>query len=271
MPELPEIETLVRELRQKISGFVFSKVNVSNETVLETSATELKKIIPGRCVKNVSRRGKYLSFDFENDYRLWFHLGMTGQLLLETGSSSDVPHTHLIFEFSGREEKVVFRDIRRFGCVFLADSKKEIPARIKRLGPEPMQVEPQQFAGLLKKRTGKIKSLLLNQTIVSGLGNIYTDESLYRAKVDPRKRPDRIPVQKLMHLHQAACDVLAEAISAGGSSIDDYRHSDGSYGKFQDSHRVYGREGRPCRDCGRKIRRTVISGRSSFFCQQCQK
>lgn len=271
MPELPEIETLVKELRQKIPGFVFSKINILNRGILKTSASDLKKIIPGKRLQNVSRRGKYFSFDFEEGYQLWFHLGMTGQMLLESGTPQKVPHTHLIFECEGLQEKIVFRDIRRFGCVFLAHRQQKVPARIERLGPEPMQLDAQQFSELFKGRTGKIKSLLLNQTIVAGLGNIYTDESLHRAKVDPRKRPARIPVSKLLHLHQVVCEVLTEAISAGGSSIDDYRHSDGSYGKFQKFHKVYGREGQPCRDCGQKIRRTVIAGRSSFFCQQCQK
>ncbi len=271
MPELPEIETLARELQKKISGFVFSKIIIQNHSILESSGDEIAALIPGKLVENIVRQGKYLGLNLGNRQRLWFHLGMTGQLLLEPKFGKPGPHTHLVLEFLDSDLRLAFRDIRRFGCVFLEDAQREIPARLKRLGPEPMSLKAEEFSGLFKKRTGKIKSLLLNQTIVSGLGNIYTDESLYRANLNPNRRPAKITAQRMMRLHGAVCEVLNEAISAGGSSIDDYRHSDGSRGSFQKFHRVYGREGEPCRTCGSVIKRTVISGRSSFFCQQCQK
>ena len=167
---------------------------------------------------------------------------------------------------------LIFRDVRRFGSIRLTPTEENaFPEGVKNLGPEPWQCDAKAFASLFKARRSPIKNLLLNQTLVSGLGNIYSDESLYRAGIRPVERAHRITRRRLERLHEALCEVLEEAIRWGGSSIDDYLHADGTRGRFQEFHRVYGRGGEPCRVCGEGIRTVKLAGRTSSFCPQCQK
>jgi formamidopyrimidine-DNA glycosylase len=167
---------------------------------------------------------------------------------------------------------LVFRDIRRFGSIALTPTDESaFPVGVQNLGPEPWQCDAEEFASLFKARRASIKSLLLNQTLISGLGNIYSDESLYRAGIRPVERACRIARRRLEHLHEVLCKVLEEAIEWGGSSIDDYLHADGTRGRFQEFHRVYGRGGEECRACGERIRTVKLAGRTSSFCPECQK
>ncbi len=271
MPELPEIETLVLELRPKLSGRTVSRALIFRKTRLfKVSPEILKSKLPGKKVASVSRRGKFLFLNLEPAGSLVFHLGMTGRLFWSGRAEKD-PHLHFGLEFEGVPEKLFFRDIRRFGGIYFWTGSEAVPEGIHKLGREPFALTAAQFKELLKPRKGRIKSMLLDQRLVAGLGNIYADEALFRSGLDPRRRPFRVPAPRLEALHQAVCDVLQEAVRWGGSSIDDYVHSDGSPGRFQEHHRVYGRAGNPCKVCGVLIRRIVIAGRSSFFCPECQK
>lgn len=272
MPELPEVETIVIWLRKKIKDAVLCKVEFRSDAILNSPKNLIKSKILGSKIQNIFRKGKYLGFDLGHDNRLWIHLGMTGQLLWLKREAALDSHVHVLLDFENKEERLVYRDIRKFGSIFLTNGKpSEIPEGLSRLGPEPFDLNSQEFVCLFKKRSGKIKSLLLNQRILAGLGNIYADESLHRAGIDPRRRPSTITRLRLEGLHQSITGVLEEAVAAGGSSIDDYLHPDGKKGQFQKRHRVYGRESQPCLNCQTKVRRVVLAGRSSFFCPMCQK
>ena len=271
MPELPEIETLARELGPKLVGRKISRVSVfRNSRIFKISPVILQKQLPGEKIKSVKRRGKFLFLNFQKEAQLGFHLGMTGQLFW-AGEVKPDAHLHFSLDFEGASEKLFFRDIRRFGGIYFWNAPEEIPQGIRKLGPEPLELTAAQFGRIFKAKKGKIKSLLLDQRLVAGLGNIYADESLSRSGIHPNRRPFRLTLMKLEGLHRAVCDVLKEAVLLGGSSIDDYIHSDGSRGRFQERHRVYGKAGSPCGNCGNLIRRIVISGRSSYFCSKCQK
>lgn len=271
MPELPEVETLVHQLRQSLSGCVLSSVQIFRGEIFKTDRRQLELLLPGKKIKTVFRRGKFIGVDC-HEVILWFHLGMTGQLFWRAVAENTDPHCHLALYFEGNPEALIFRDVRRFGKVLLTSKDPAaFPAGVRKLGPEPLEIHPKEFVGLYKHRKGKIKSLLLNQHVMAGIGNIYADESLFRAQINPQKRPFRLSAQTLSRLHGALCETLQEAIAAGGSSINDYYHMNGNSGRFQNSHRVYGREGAPCSSCGSVIRRIFLAGRSSYYCAKCQR
>ena len=271
MPELPEVETLASQLSRALAGHEIKGIEIRNASLLETPRNQFEKILPERKIQFVRRRAKFLQIDLEGSWTLWFHLGMTGQLLLMESLPDPLPsHSHFILRF--RSSGLVFRDIRRFGSIALTPTDENaFPRGVKNLGPEPWQFGSEAFTSLFKARRASIKSLLLNQTLVSGLGNIYSDESLYRAGIRPVARAHRITRRRLGRLHEALCEVLEEAIRWGGSSIDDYQHVDGTKGRFQEFHRVYGRGGEDCLTCGERIRTVKLAGRTSSFCPQCQK
>ncbi len=271
MPELPEVENLVVELSERLGNRKISGAEVRNPSILETPREWLEKEIRGKEIVRVGRRGKFIEMRLSGNFILWFHLGMTGQLLLKE-SVSNPPHTHFILSFAGSEERLIYRDVRRFGRIALTPAAEEaLPEGVKRLGPEPWDWDEKGFISLMKGRRARIKSLLLNQTIVAGLGNIYADESLHRAGIHPMKRAGQVPRARLSRLHQAMREVLEEAIRFGGSSIDDYLHLDGGKGQFQEFHQVYGRTGERCDTCGTLIRTARLSGRSSSYCPRCQR
>lgn len=272
MPELPEIETLAQEFQERLAGRTILAVSVFQKArVFKTPGEVLKKGLPGKKIESVSRRGKFLFLNLSRGFSLVFHLGMTGQLLWDPADvKRGDPHLHLQLAFEGSEEKLFFRDIRRFGSIYFWDGAKAGPEGVRKLGADPFKLTASEFGKIFKPRRGRIKSLLLDQRLMAGLGNIYADESLFRSGLDPRRRPFRVSQLKLEALHRAVCEVLSEAVQCGGSSIDDYVHSDGSRGGFQEHHRVYGKAGSPCLACGTAIRRVVLAGRSSFFCPKCQ-
>ncbi len=272
MPELPEVETLVLEFQKKLAGRTVTAVSVFRKTrVFKVPAEVFQKGLPGKRIEEVRRRGKFLVFKLNRESFLAFHLGMTGRLVWAAKAGSGDPHLHLGLQFEGIPGQLFFRDIRRFGGIYFWTEGETAPAGILRLGEDALKISSGEFKKIFKSRKGRIKSLLLDQKLVSGLGNIYADESLFRSGVDPRRRPFKIPGAKFEALHGAIREVLKEAIRFGGSSIDDYVRSDGSRGGFQERHRVYGKAGRACGNCGTLIRRIVLGGRSSFFCSKCQQ
>lgn len=273
MPELPEVETLTAQLNRSLQGLRISRAEIRTPSVLETPPNEFGGQVQGRQITQVKRRGKYIQIELSSNQSIWFHLGMTGQLLFALEKSIvSLTHIHFTLSFEDTQEKIFYRDVRRFGHIALSPTLEEqFPEGVRSLGPEPSDWGEEDFASFFRTRRARIKSLLLNQTLVAGLGNIYADESLYRAGIRPLRRAHRIGRDGLRRLHRAMCEVLGEAIEWGGSSIDDYLHLDGTVGKFQEFHRVYGRGGEKCGTCGSLIRSVKLSGRTSSFCPHCQK
>lgn len=271
MPELPEIETLARQFRDRLQGTSFSGVQVLRASMVRPSGAPLQESICGRRVQDIARTGKFFAMTFEGGHRLWFHLGMSGQVVVSAGRPRGISHIHLLLELSDGKGVLYYRDPRRFGKVLFQPAGGPLPVSLRRVAPDPFQMSAAEFADRYRGRKARIKSLLLDQHLVSGLGNIYADESLFRAGIDPRKRANRLKRERLEGLHGRVCELLKEALTLGGSTIGDYRHLDGKHGGFQEMHRVYGRERQACPGCGAPVRRVVISGRSSYFCPVCQK
>jgi formamidopyrimidine-DNA glycosylase len=219
--------------------------------------------LAGRRIKGIQRYGKFIVASLDDGSFLMIHLGMTGKLLLGGAAGK---HTHAIFTLD--RGVLMFDDSRQFGAI---EFHETFPARVARLGPEPLEVSFEDFAADIKRRNTRIKSLLLNQTFVRGIGNIYADEALFRAGIHPLALTSRIRKDRARRLYDAIVAVLNEAIAAGGSSISDYVDAEGRSGFFQIQHRVYGRTGEPCVVCGTPIRRVIVSQRSSHFCPKCQK
>jgi formamidopyrimidine-DNA glycosylase len=303
MPELPEVETIARGLASRVTGDIIESVWLgSKPEPLKSSAAEIVATLESRRIARVRRVGKHIVFDLEaagvgrapspamqrNSGRgsqsrkkqagksarprqaktqstaQWIvHLGMTGRVVVCPPESDVARHTHLVAKLaSGRELRFV--DPRRFGRLSVAHG-------FEAGGAEPLEVRLDHFVSLFQGRKTPIKSALLNQKLLRGVGNIYADESLFRAGVRPRRRAASLTREDLRRLYPAVQEVLREAIALGGSSVSDYVDADGEEGFFQLQHRVYGREGEPCLVCRTPIKRVVIAGRSSHYCPRCQK
>jgi formamidopyrimidine-DNA glycosylase len=269
MPELPEVETVARGLQKHVAGDTIETVWIGNRhQPLKSSPDEIAAMLEGARIQQARRVGKHIAIDLARNgdqVGQWIvHLGMTGRVLITT---PDVPidkHTHLIAKLhSGRELRYI--DPRMFGKLAVTREMFQAP------GSEPLDIGFEIFANLFRKRKTPIKSALLNQSLLSGVGNIYADESLARAGIRPRRRAASLTRNDLKRLYDALKKVLNEAIKLGGSSVSDYVGAEGEKGFFQIKHLVYGREGEPCRKCKTPIKRIVISGRSSHYCPTCQK
>lgn len=268
MPELPEVETVANGLNQRVAGERIESVWLgSKPEPLKSKASEIARTLEGARVERVRRVGKHIVFDLDGNGagRQWIvHLGMTGRMLVTPAEAEIAKHTHLVARLeSGRELRFV--DPRRFGRLEVRDSGFQGP------GAEPLEIAAGDFALLFHRRSAPIKALLLNQNLLHGVGNIYADESLFRAGVRPRRRANKITRREFEKLRAALKEVLREAIVAGGSSVSDYVDADGDEGLFQLQHRVYGREGQPCRVCKTKIKKIVVAGRGTHYCPKCQK
>ena len=271
MPELPEVETIARGLARRISGDVIESVWLgSKPEPLKSPAAEIASALQAKRISTVRRAGKHIIFDLESARGAattpaqWIvHLGMTGSLLVCAPGLELEKHTHAVLQLaSGRELRFV--DPRRFGRLSVIEN-------FQAPGAEPLQVAFDDFAAFFRHRKSPIKSALLNQSLLSGVGNIYADEALFRARIRPRRRAASLTRDELRRLHNALKRVLREAIRLGGSSVSDYVDADGEEGFFQLKHRVYGRQGKPCPVCKTPIKRIVIAGRSSHYCSRCQK
>ena len=273
MPELPEVETIRRGLRKIFLGRVFSEVIVHRPSTLRSDPAQFASKLMGRRVQEIGRRGKHLLFALSGDATLLVHLGMTGQLTVQPPETPLRPHTQVVFRFIRGRLDLRYRDVRRFGYLQLVPtSQVSYLPQIAQLGPEPLSITYEELAGRLQHRRGKIKPVLLSQTAVCGLGNIYTDEVLFAADIHPEQPANTLSPDQLRRLQAALIEILTAAIEAGGSSIDRaYVRVDGSPGTYQQHHAVYGRAHQPCYCCGTPIRRYVLSGRSTYFCPQCQR
>jgi formamidopyrimidine-DNA glycosylase len=233
--------------------------------------------LPGTRIRDVTRLGKFISIDLVRSgpeaelaepFHLIVHLGMTGQLTTRPSGDPVRPHTHVFFALDdGRELR--YTDIRRFGRILLVP-ESGIAGFRDRLGAEPLEITLQEFRVRFGSRRTRVKALLLDQGVLRGVGNIYADESLFRARIHPARIASNLSQTQLTALHQSVREILTAAIRLRGSSISDYVDSDGNRGEFQLRHRVYQREGKPCVRCREKIRRVIVAGRSSHFCPHCQ-
>ncbi len=263
MPELPEVETVVRSIAP-LAGRTILAAEFKGLRVLRGEDPDaLAANLAGRRIAGVKRHGKFILISLHGGGYLVIHLGMTGKLLLGGPAGK---HTHAVLTLD--RGSLLYDDSRQFGCLQFS---QEIPERVRRLGPEPLEIAFEDFAAALKVRKARVKALLLNQRFLRGLGNIYADEALFRAGIHPLALASRLRRDRARRLYEAIGSVLNEAIAAGGSSISDYVDAGGRKGFFQFSHRVYQRTGEPCVNCGRPIRRVLVSQRSSHFCPGCQK
>lgn len=283
MPELPEVETVRRGLLPVMEGAVFSDVDVRRPDLRWPFPERMAERIKGARVTALRRRSKYLLVELSQGETLLIHLGMSGRILISGDPLGqfhrDHPatekHDHVVFDMDNGG-RVTFNDPRRFGAMDLLETATmEDHWLLKDIGPEPLgnTFDAAYLADRFEGKRTPVKSALLDQRIVAGLGNIYVCEALHRSGISPTRHAGRISRQRLDRLVPVIRDVLSEAIEAGGSSLRDYRQADGELGYFQHTFRVYDREGAPCQttSCSGVIDRIVQSGRSTFYCKQCQR
>lgn len=268
MPELPEVETIARSIAPDVTGRIVISADLRwARTVATPSPKKFREQIKGQRILGVTRRAKYLILELE-DYNLLIHLRMSGDIAIRTGKIKAEKHDRLLLALKGgrgEESHLAFNDTRKFGRVWLTDQPEAI---LGKLGPEPLGKEftPQWLYENLRKRNRQLKPLLLDQTFLAGIGNIYADESLHMAKLHPLKLSNSVTLKQATALREAVKSVLQEGIRRNGASIDwVYRG-----GEYQNHFRVYGREGSPCFVCGTEIQKTTVGQRGTHFCPKCQ-
>lgn len=280
MPELPEVETIRIGLQEKIKDKQIRDVIVNiSKIIKKPSLEEFITKIKGKKIKKIGRRGKYIIIYLDSEDKLVVHLGMTGLLIYPydykiTEKEINSKHNHLIFTFTDNTQ-LVFNDVRRFGKIFLVSNIDEVES-IAKLGVEPLEdyfTEEIFIQVLNKKKKCKIKSFLMKQEFITGLGNIYANEVLYRSNIHPLRLISSLNKQEVRNLYQQIKMVLVEAVKLRGSTVADeaYLDTDGEKGKFAEKLQVYARKGKPCIRCGNIIEVLKIEGRSTFICPQCQK
>jgi formamidopyrimidine-DNA glycosylase len=269
MPELPEVETIVRALRQPLLGRVILEVrNDWPRHVGEPELAELQERIRGLRIEAINRRGKYLLFDLCNGEHLLIHLKMSGQLMVVSAGSPADKHVHTVFALDNGNE-LRFRDIRKFGRVHLVRDPGVI---LGKLGPEPLSssFSADILFQRLQKRRRLLKPLLLDQTFIAGIGNIYADEALYHARLHPKRYSHTLTDSEAATLFDSIRKALQLGLDRDGASVDSYRKPDGSRGQMQEEFVAYGREGEQCYRCSGTIVRMVLGGRSTYYCPVCQ-
>jgi formamidopyrimidine-DNA glycosylase len=269
MPELPEVETVVRDLRPVLRGRRIERVELGRRQVLKSPPRKIVEALEGATVESIERWGKNIVLRATNGGPLWWliHLGMSGRLVVQPASEPRRKHTHGIFTLDSGDE-LRFTDPRMFGAI---EVSRTLPKRLGKLGPEPLEITQEQFVASLRRRRARLKALLLDQTFVRGVGNIYADESLFRARLHPKAIGARVPIARAAALHKALQQVLRQAIDGRGSSVRDYVDGRGEAGRFQFEHLVYGRAGSKCKRCRTILRGTIVAGRTTCFCPKCQK
>jgi formamidopyrimidine-DNA glycosylase len=281
MPELPEVETVARGLQKSVAGRRIVSVRLGKTDFIDDPAA-LEQELPGRQIEKVERYGKFMLLrlsaranaiaDSENGdveaASLLVHLGMTGQLAPYAAEQPYAKHTHVWFGLDdGRELR--YTDPRRFGRMAYL-TRALLADELTAFGADPLLVSAEDFASRIRSRNAQIKALLLDQSVLRGVGNIYADESLWRAKIHPMRRGTELSSKQARVLRRVLQGVLRKAILARGSSISDFLDAEGQPGEYQRHHRAYGREGKRCYRCGAAIRRVIVAGRSSYFCPKCQ-
>jgi formamidopyrimidine-DNA glycosylase len=262
MPELPEVETVVRSLAPRLPGRTIVAASFSSRFVVRQDFAELAEHLKGRRIQSVGRHGKFIVIQLDRGI-LSVHLGMTGKLLIGVEPSK---YARALFELD--EGLLIYDDIRHLGRI---EWSPELPDRVEALGPDALTISLDDFEARLRKRRSMMKPLLMNQFFLRGMGNIYSDEALFAARIHPRAIAARLSKIRAARLHEAMVGILTLAIRHKGSSISDYVDADGRRGEFQLQHQVYGRTGEPCFICGTPIRRIVLGGRGTHYCPRCQR
>lgn len=283
MPELPEVETVRRGLAPVMEGDRIARADVNRPDLRWPFPPNMADRLNGQNVLRLRRRSKYILADLESGETLLIHLGMSGRMMVSGDPlgrfvhehPAPEKHDHVVFHMENGA-RITFNDPRRFGAMdMMRTSEAEAHKLLASLGPEPLgnAFNEDHLIAAFKGRNTPVKAALLDQRIVAGLGNIYVCEALFQARISPKRKAGQIAPKRVAALVPIIRDVLSEAIEAGGSSLRDFRQADGELGYFQHSFDVYGREGEPCKTdgCDRKISRIVQSGRSSFYCAQCQR
>jgi formamidopyrimidine-DNA glycosylase len=273
VPELPEVETVVRDLRPLLTGRRLAAVRrLTRHALRKPWRVAWSKDLAGATVEAVRRRGKWIVLDLDGGRRLVLHLGMTGQLTVTDATEPVQDHTHLLFDLEGAGQQLRFRDIRRFGSatLFATDAALERFFTSAGLGPEPFGLDADYWRGRLAETDRSLKAVLLDQGVVAGVGNIYADESLFEARLHPALRACDLDAGAADRLREAVATVLGRAIERRGSSIRNYVGGSGLQGDYQNEFRVYGRKGEPCPRCGTAIACVRQAGRASHFCPHCQ-
>ena len=289
MPELPEVEVVKRSLTSKIQKLVVEKITVKDEKLRYRINKNKLKILLGLKIIKILRRSKFLLFVFEKNPVMLVHLGMTGKFFFlnrnakkfktsfyyNIDESKDNKHNRLIFSLS-KKQKLIYNDVRKFGFIKILDKRQlQNNLHLKNLGPEPLgnSFDFKYFKNYLINRNRTIKDILMDQKFVSGLGNIYVNEVLFLSKVKPTKKTYLIKNNEIHKIIKNTKKTLKKAISLGGSSLRDFSSSDGKKGEFQQYFYVYGRKGENClnRNCNKKIIKTIIGNRATFYCSKCQK
>lgn len=275
MPELPEVETVARGLRLALPGRRIVSVRLGTKTNFIEDPSALELHLPGSRVSAVRRHGKVLLVDLDArdeasaSLSLQIHLGMTGQIVVGSPELPIAAHTHVFLALDDGTE-LRYTDVRRFGKMRMLASGDRVGLASK-LGTDSLSITADEFRERIHARRSRIKALLLNQSVLSGMGNIYTDESLWRAKIHPKRLGANLKPAELSRLYREVRAVLHEAIKLKGSSVSDYVDAEGNRGDFQSRHRVYQRKGKPCFRCGTKIKHSTVAGRSTFYCPRCQR
>ena len=289
MPELPEVEVVKRSLTSKIQKLVVEKITVKDEKLRYRINKKKLKILLGLKIIKILRRSKFLLFIFEKNTVMLVHLGMTGKFFFlnknakkfktsfyyNIDESKDNKHNRLIFSLS-KKQKLIYNDVRKFGFIKILDKRQlQYNLHLKNLGPEPLgnSFNFEYFKNYLNNRNRTIKDILMDQKFVSGLGNIYVNEVLFLSKVKPTKKTYLIKNSEIYKIIKNTKKTLKKAISLGGSSLRDFSSSDGKKGEFQQYFYVYGRKGENClnRNCNKKIIKTILGNRATFYCPKCQK
>lgn len=274
MPELPEVETVRRTLQQLVVGKTISDVTVLWPRIVKRpdDVEEFRIRLAGQTIRDIGRRGKFLKLVLDDDV-LVSHLRMEGRYTLcEDGEPAD-KHTHVIFTFTDKSE-LRYRDVRKFGTMHVFQKgEEESHMPLVQLGPEPLDKSftAAYLSGRFAKTARNVKAVLLDQTAVAGLGNIYVDESLFRARIHPERRADQVADTEVRRLHRAIRQTIREAVAQGGSTIRSYVNGQGEMGMFQQSLFVYARRGEACKKCGTELEKSIVAGRGTHFCPKCQK
>jgi formamidopyrimidine-DNA glycosylase len=276
MPELPEVETVARGLQREVAGRRIVSVTLGKTDFID-NPENVERELPGRLIRQVERYGKFLLLRLGQavgaqadaiEPALLVHLGMTGNLAPKNVSEAHAKHTHVVMLLDdGRELRYV--DPRRFGRIAYL-SGDFLSVELKRFGADPLAVGLAEFAGRIRGRKSRIKALLLDQQVLRGVGNIYADESLWKARIHPAHLGAKLKPMQVKELYRRLQAILQKAIVMRGSSISDFLDAEGQPGEYQRQHRVYGREGKNCYRCKTRIERVIVAGRSSYFCPKCQ-
>jgi formamidopyrimidine-DNA glycosylase len=274
MPELPEVETVAQGLRRRALGRRIVSVEIRHSSIIAGSPEEFISTLAGRTLTKVSRTGKAIAVELAAangvaPHFMLVRLGMTGQLTVVPHNAPIEPHTHVFMPLDDGREELRFRDVRRFGRL-RSLTLEELEKVLGSLGPDAQRATEPQFRAAMKGRKGAIKSWLMNQNLVAGLGNIYADEALFEARIHPLAQPGRISAGKAHLLYKAVRKVLERAVALGGTTFSDYMDIEGRPGAFLSKLKVYQHTGEPCRRCKHAIRRIIVGGRSSHFCPKCQ-